>query len=186
MSFLSGLPLIGGLFQSGAKAVDTVAGVFTENSERGAQRGHDHRMAAQGQFAREFGGAGRFNQFMDGLNRIPRPGMFLGVFGLIGYAAVDTIHFSEIMTALSLVPEPLWGMAALIVGFYFSGRMQIKSQQFALSRERVETVVQNIKALRELRSDSPNVASDEDPGAHMAIIEDGAKNAAVAAWRAGK
>lgn len=186
MSFLSGLPLIGGLFRSGAKAVETVAGVFTENKERGAQRTHDRSMTVQSQFAGEFGGEGWFNRFMDGMNRIPRPAMFLGVFGLIGYAAVDPVHFSTVMAAMALVPEPLWAMAGLITTFFFGGRMQIKSQQFAISRQQVRTVVQNIQEIRTLREETPGIAADDDPQAHMSILSDDTGNAAIAAWKAGR
>lgn len=182
MISLSAIPVIGGLFRSGAEAVETVAGVFTENNERGAQRTHDRSMTTQGQFAAEFGGQGWFNRFMDGVNRIPRPAMFLGVFGLIGYSAIDPIHFAEIMVALELVPDPLWAMAGLMATFFYGGRMQLASQQFKLTKDRVQTVVQNIREIRDLRADTPGIASDDAPEALLEIVAQ-TDNSAVAEWR---
>ncbi|MEM7521730.1 MAG: holin family protein, partial [Pseudomonadota bacterium] len=113
--------------------------VFRENAEAGAVREADQRSAAMAQFGAEFMVArqGRFDRFMDGLNRLPRPALALGTLGLFVAAMVDPLWFSERMQGIALVPEPLWWLLGVIVSFYFGARHQVKSQQF--QRELVRT-----------------------------------------------
>lgn len=172
-----------GLFAGGiGETVETVAGTFRENAERGAQRQHDFAVGAQEQFAAEFHGKGWFNHLMDGVNRVPRPAMAIAVIWLMALPAYDVVLFSEMMAAYALVPEAMWLLFGAIVTFYFGARFQAKSQQFAISKAQVQTVVENVKAIRELRAEDPGVAADESPEAQMVLIAE-TDNAAVAEWR---
>src|SRR5690606_7812966 len=65
---------------------------------------------------------GRFDRFVNGLNRLPRPMLALGTLGRFVYAMVDPVRFAERMVGLNYVPEPLWWLLAAIVGFYFGAR----------------------------------------------------------------
>ena len=76
---------------------------------------------------------GRFDRFMDGVNRVPRPAMALGTLGLIVAAMVDPIWFAQRMQGVALVPEPLWWLMGAIVSFYFGSRYQAKGQDHARS-----------------------------------------------------
>lgn len=167
---------------------DTVE-VFRENAEAGAQRAHAVQGQAMAQYGAEFAQprTGRFDRFMDGLNRLPRPMLALGTLGLFVTAMVNPLWFAERMQGIALVPEPLWWLLGVIVSFYFGARQQVKSQEFQRAIvgtiARVPQVVENIETLRRLRADSPRVA---DTGAEsrlaLAVVEP-SDNAALDAWR---
>lgn len=80
--------------------------------------------AALAQFGAEFqrAPAGRFDRFMDGLNRLPRPLLVGGTLGLFAHAMVAPESFARRMESLALVPEPLWWLLGAIVSFYFGAR----------------------------------------------------------------
>jgi hypothetical protein len=130
---------------------------------------------------------GWFDRFMDGVNRLPRPALALGTLGLFVAAMVDPLWFSQRMQGIALVPEPMWWLLGVIVSFYFGARHQVKSQQF--QREIVGTmahvpqVIQNIKALKELRAESVGVAdAGSDVRLAAASLTPDA-NDALEAWR---
>lgn len=81
------------VFGGGRNAIKDTVEVFRENAEAGAVRAHDMRGATLRQFAAEFAvpRKGRFDRFIDGLNRVPRPAMALGVLGLMVAAMTDPI-----------------------------------------------------------------------------------------------
>ena len=86
--------------------------------------------AVQQQFRAEFDSSGNtlFDSLINAVNRLPRIGFVAYVFWLIGYLPYNNIDlFLEIMVAYQAVPEALWGVLAVIIVFYFGGRMQIKS-----------------------------------------------------------
>ncbi len=77
--------VFGSVFGGGRNVVTETAEVFRVNVEAQAQRDSEASHAALAQFAAEFGGArqGWFDQFVDGLNRLPRPVMAFGVIGFL-------------------------------------------------------------------------------------------------------
>lgn len=167
---------------------DTVE-VFRENAEAGAQRAHSVQGQAMAQYGAEFAQprTGRFDRFMDGLNRLPRPMLALGTLGLFVTAMVNPLWFAERMQGIALVPEPLWWLLGVIVSFYFGARQQVKSQEFQRAIvgtiARVPQVVENIETLRRLRADSPRVAdTGADSRLALAVVEP-SDNAALDAWR---
>ncbi len=167
---------------------DTVE-VFRENAEAGAQRAHAVQGQAMAQYGAEFAQprTGRFDRFMDGLNRLPRPMLALGTLGLFVTAMVNPLWFAERMQGIALVPEPLWWLLGVIVSFYFGARQQVKSQEFQRAIvgtiARVPQVVENIETLRRLRADSPRVAdTGADSRLALAVVEP-SDNAALDAWR---
>lgn len=64
----------------------------------------------------------RFDGFVDGLNRLPRPLLALGTLALFGYAMAEPHGFSLRMQELGNVPEPLWWLLGGVVSFYFGAR----------------------------------------------------------------
>lgn len=127
--------ILGSVFGAGRNVVAETAEVFRVNSEAQAQRDADVSHAALAQFAAEFGGArqGWFDQFVDGLNRLPRPVMAFGVIALFVSAAFDPVWFAARMVGVALVPEPLWWLLGAIVSFYFGARHQAKGMEFRKS-----------------------------------------------------
>ena len=87
------------LFGNGRNVLRDTAEIFVENAEAGAKRGHDRETATLQQFAAEFAQPrkGWFERFIDGLNRVPRPAMALGVLGLFVAAMFDPIWFASRM-----------------------------------------------------------------------------------------
>ena len=181
--------LFGWLFGGGLKDVRETVETFRPNAEAEAQRTAEFQAAALRQFGAEFRPQrGLFDRMIDGLNRLPRPAMALGVLFLIGSAMVDPVWFASRMQGLALVPEPLWWLLGAIVSFYFGARHQVKAQAFQASLAetlaRTPQVVRNIAALRDLRAHSPGVA-DVGAEAEVALGVIGAgENRAVTDWKA--
>lgn len=169
------------VFGGGRNVVRETAEVFRENAEAGAVRATQLQTNALNQHGQEFSHPqkGGFDQFMDGINRLPRPLLAFGTLGLFVTAMVDPIWFATRMQGLALVPEPLWWLLGAIVSFYFGARHQFKGQEFQRSitetMMRVPQVVENIRTLNAL---SPSVA-DHDL-AKLAIKTD--ENAALKEW----
>ncbi|MEY8098366.1 holin family protein [Falsihalocynthiibacter sp. S25ZX9] len=178
------------LFGGGRNIVRETAEVFRENAEAGAQRATNLQGQALSQHAAEFAQPrqGGFDRFMDGLNRLPRPAMAIGILGLFVSSMVDPIWFASRMQGLVLVPEPLWWLLGVIVSFYFGARHQVKSYQFQQSLTdtmvRVPQVLSNLEELRHLAPTSPGVARAKPEEASEALTPDA--NAALSAWRMAK
>lgn len=107
-----------------AGGVRDVAEVFVANETRRMELGHAAYIAAQGAHGAEFAqrGAGWFDGFVNGLNRLPRPMLALGTLGLFGFAMADPAAFAARMRGLQEVPEPLWWLLGAVVSFYFGAR----------------------------------------------------------------
>lgn len=178
------------IFGSRRNALRETLEVFRENAEAGATRAHEMQSAALSQLAAEFqyGGKSRFDRFMDGVNRLPRPLLALGTLALMGASLSDPVWFAARMQGLALVPEPLWWLLGVIVSFYFGARHQVKSQEFqqalAASMARVPQVAQNIAALERLRADAPAAAATRTDAAARLDAIAAEDNPALEAWKA--
>jgi len=174
------------LFGRGRNVVAETAQVFRVNSEAADQRDMEYRSQALQQFAAEFAVArqGRFDRFIDALNRVPRPALAFGTLGLFVAAMVDPIWFAARMQGIALVPEPLWWLMGAIVSFYFGARHQLKSQEFrhsiADTMSRAGGVTRNIAALETLNAGPKGDAMQADPAATPASND----NPALADWKA--
>ena len=181
--------VLGLVFGGDRNVVREAVEVFRENAEAGAARTAQVRGQAMSQYGAEFAVArqGGFDRAMDGLNRLPRPALALGTLGLFVSAMVNPLWFAERMQGIALVPEPLWWLLGVIVSFYFGARHQIKAQEF--QREivgtvaRVPQVLDNIRDIQLLRSDSLR-AADTGPDAQLSLaVIAPDNNPALAAWR---
>lgn len=187
MGVMSGL--LGMLFGGGRNVVRETVEVFRENANQGAVRSAEIQMQAMKQLGQEFvvPRKGWFDQLMDGVNRLPRPALALGTLGLFVSAMLAPLWFAERMQGIALVPEPLWWLLGVIVSFYFGARHQVKAQQFqreiAETVGRVPQVLENIKAIRELRPDDRGAAeTGQDVSLTLATLLPDA-NPALDAWR---
>ncbi|KIC22579.1 holin family protein [Leisingera sp. ANG-Vp] len=177
------------IFGSRRNVLRETVEVFRENSEAGAARAHEVQIAALSQLGAEFQQPekSRFDRFMDGVNRLPRPMLALGTLALMGAALTDPVWFAARMQGLALVPEPLWWLLGVIVSFYFGARHQLKTQEFqhglAASMARVPQAVENISALNRLRAETPGAASaGTDASALLEATESGS-NPALEDWK---
>lgn len=181
------------LFGGGRNALVETAQVFRENAEAAGQRQAAQSASAMAQFAAEFAHPrrGRFDRFMDAINRLPRPAMALGTLALIGAAMFDPVWFSSRMQGLALVPEPLWWLLGAVVSFYFGARAQAKGQEFqeslAQTLARSPAVMDNIAQLQALEPGdiAPPAAPGRAQGSPAQDASDPtAPNPALDAWRA--
>ncbi len=142
----------------GGNIIRTTAEMFRENAENRGVRAAAANADAMKQFALEFQGTrpGLFDNFIDCLNRMPRPAMALGTIALFVSAMVAPEWFAERMAGLALVPEPLWWLLGVIVSFYFGARYQVKSQEF-----RREVMVTQALATTRTPSTPENPALDD-------------------------
>jgi len=147
-------------FGSGRNVLRETAEVFRPNAEAQSRREYQQHGSALSQFAQEFYAPQRswFDQFMDALNRVPRPALALGTLGLFVAAMIDPVWFAARMAGMALVPEALWWLLGAIVSFYFGARHQAKGQDF--QRDLVERMAQRLPDVtRQFDDESP----DEPP-----------------------
>lgn len=183
--------LFGMFFGGGRNVIVETAEVFRANAEADEDRAATQKAAAMRQFGAEFRNArvARFDRFIDGLNRLPRPLMAFGVLGLMVAAMADPVWFSQRMVGIAVVPEPMWWLMGAIVSFYFGARHQAHGQAFqesiAATMARVPQVVDDIGSLEKMRLDaiSPRVA---DAGSDARVTVQASAptaNAALFEWR---
>ncbi len=106
------------------EAASGLAEVFVPSATRRMELSAEAQMAALQQLGEEYGhpALGRFDRFINGLNRMPRPLLAFGTLGLFTYAMIDPVAFARRMVGLNAVPEPLWWLLGAIVAFYFGAR----------------------------------------------------------------
>lgn len=175
----------GTLFGGGRNIVKETAEIFVENAEAASVRAQDLTTAALMQFGAEFAQPrlSRFDSFIEGLNRLPRPMLAFGTLALFVSALVDPVWFASRMQGIALVPEPLWWLMGAVVSFYFGTRLQARGQEFRASVSdsiaRVGQVSANLAALKALNQ----VLGAEDGDRPEAAT---GENAALADWLAGR
>ena len=180
-----------GLFRPAKELVE----VFKPNAEREAERQHVERqtlneqdLASLEQFAAEFRSrrtSTAWDSFIDGLNRLPRPLITLGVLGLFVLAPADPVRFLEIARAYQIMPDGFWALLSIIIAFYFGGRMQITRQQMKVrggAFEAAKDIVEVRKALRELTADDDRGAKPLPRHVPKAVDSSSGKNRVVEAW----
>lgn len=115
---------LGSSVQGVGRTVSDVAEVFVGNRADRDAHAHEQFTTVIEQFGAEFAKVGttRFDSFVNGLNRLPRPLLALSTFALFGYAMAAPEGFAVRMESLALVPEPLWWLLGAIVSFYFGAR----------------------------------------------------------------
>lgn len=121
---LIGRAIAGGGLASMGEAAEGLSEVFVANATREMELSHEAYRLALAAASEEYRHAGtsRFDRFVNGLNRLPRPLMALGTIGLFAFAMADPVAFAARMAGLAEVPEPLWWLLGAIVGFYFGAR----------------------------------------------------------------
>lgn len=140
MGVITSILRAGGAVRDVGETVGGVAEVFVGNQAERDAAAASALAAAVGQYGAEFARApaGRFDGFVDGLNRLPRPLLALSTISLFVYAMAEPAGFSLRMQGLALVPEPLWWLLGAIVSFYFGARelhhQRLRSLRAALPR----------------------------------------------------
>lgn len=185
--------LAGGGARQVSEAVGGVAEVFVGNrAERDADDAR-RALAAAAQFGAEFATApsGRWDGFVNGLNRLPRPLLALGTLGLFAYAMAAPSGFSVRMQGLQLVPEPLWWLLGAVVSFYFGARELHHQRVRNLPKVAAGLVARGVDPVSVVPVAEPiaEPASAPVPLAALPASLDASQpdyNAAVEEWRRGR
>jgi hypothetical protein len=148
------LKVITALIRPARELIEVLGSSLGGESRRGSSRlGLSwHDLSALEQFAAEFQPRAertRWDAFIDGLNRVPRPLITLAVLGFFLLAPLDPLRFAQIARAYELMPDGFWALLSIIVAFYFGGRMQLKRQDVAIRGGALE-VARELLALQRL------------------------------------
>jgi hypothetical protein len=182
------LNVIPGLFRPAKEMIE----VFKPNAEGEAQRGHAERLALSAQdlasleqFAGEFQPRTNptwWDSFIDGLNRVPRPLITLGVLAFFVLAPIDPLRFAQIARAYELMPDGFWALLSIIVAFYFGGRMQLKRQDMAIKGGALEVAREVLALQRAAREHDPMQGAEPVPEDTPAEPV-GSSNRVIEAWK---
>lgn len=179
--------ILGRVFGDGRNVVAETAEVFRVNADKADQRMVEVSEATLQQFASEFAHPrkGLFDQFVDGLNRLPRPMLALGTIGLFICAMMEPAWFSERMIGVALIPEPMWWLMGAIVSFYFGARHQVKGQDFQKSVARTIALGKAIEQVQPPRPQAKPQTVETSPVRPFDPTDPQA-NAALEDWRASR
>lgn len=109
---------------------------------------------------------GKFDAFVNGLNRLVRPTVTLTLlFGTFGWAMLHPSSFAERAIALQMIPDELWIMTGLVMAFWFGSRSLFKDRPAA----RVK--VERVKAARTATEIAADTAKDATIAASVAKTE---------------
>jgi hypothetical protein len=206
MGMISGLvgTALRGLFGDGRNVVVETAEVFRANAEASAGRAHALDSAALAQLSAEFAPRQRgwFDRLMDGVNRLPRPLMVLGLVWMLVETARNPEAMARVFGAWAVLPEAAWVVFGIVVTFYFGGRAQLKDQEFrrglaqaAVAAARLPSGPEASAAGVAASGSGADEDAAEETGANSALSEDPAESAtlsgyatddnpALAEWRA--
>jgi len=184
---MSWFSVITGLFRPAKELIE----VFKPNAEQESERDHVERMALSQQdlaslqqFAAEFHErAGRtwWDSLVDGLNRLPRPLITLGILGFFVLAPLAPVRFLEIAQAYQMMPDGFWALLGIIIAFYFGGRMQLKGQDMAVKGGAL-AVAREILAIRRAEQQQEQSPASPPPASPASALAP-ATNRVIEEWR---
>jgi Holin of 3TMs, for gene-transfer release len=182
------LSLITGLFRPAKELIE----VFKPNAEGEAQRGHAERLALSAQdlallqqFAAEFhprAKGTRWDSFVDGLNRLPRPLITLSVGAFFVLAPLDPLRFAQVARAYELMPDGFWALLSIIVAFYFGGRMRLNRDDMAIKGGAL-AAAREVLALQQAKREHDASARTPLPQADAPVAPDAGSNRVIEAWK---
>lgn len=184
---------VGNVLESGKDVVE----VFKENEENKGIRQHEEKIA---DISRDLASLQQFNaefyqrqnrswwdSFVDGLNRLPRPLITIGVLSFFVLAPLNPAKFLEIAKAYELMPTGYWALVSVIVGFYFGGRMQLKAQDMTIRQDALQAAKELTAMKRQFRELDIESDTSESKIYAAATMGDQSKkipNKVIAEWLA--
>lgn len=168
--------LLQAVIGGGAQAVAGAITPFTGDKVQEEQSRHGEALARLQQFGAEFAdrqGRTWWDSFIDGLNRLPRPAMALGVIGIFVWASADPAGFAAAAQAWALIPDEMWIVLGAVITFFFGDRTLLAARR---SRgpgiDQVRAVMDTRAALDRLRASRPVAAAPVDPARYAAAMAD--------------
>lgn len=153
--------LIAGLLGGGVQALAGAVTPFTGDKVQEEQSRHGEALARFQQFGAEFAdrqGRTWWDSFIDGLNRLPRPAMALGVIGLFVWASADPAGFAAAAQAWALIPDEMWIVLGAVVTFFFGDRTLLAARRSqgptAAQLQAVLALQKQMQALRPITDDA--------------------------------
>ena len=184
------------LFGAGRNRPLEIIEALRPNAESLSRRGYDLDTAALAQLTAEFARPSRnwFDSLIDGLNRLPRPMITLGLVYVLVLPVYDPIRAAEVFTSLAIIPPALWVLMSIVVTFFFGGRMQTSDQNFNRDLAGAATALPGIMAqldqLQAMRAPAAENAgtplaagTGTDAGASIEVLRP-SDNPALSAWQA--
>ena len=181
-------------FFSFLPGAQSIIETFKPNTENQTVRTHESDLqdmsqdsSVINQFATEFHARQKrtwWDSLVDGLNRLPRPLLTFSVLGFFILAPLDPDKFAKISAAYALVPNGYWALLSVIVGFYFGGRMQLKSQEMVMHEKTIQASKELVRNRREFR-ELPDPEESQQEVQFQSAIAQGAKpprNQIVREW----
>lgn len=177
--------LAGGVIESAGKVATDVGRTYFGDKTEKEQHVSAEQIAVLNQYAAEFAARQQrtwWDSFVDGVNRLVRPGLALGAQAAFIWVFVDPVSFAECMQALQLVPEMLWYLWLTIFGFFFGGRIIEQAPKTWKVEPRAIEIAKEIAASRteRIRAEAEEKAAIAAKAAAKAA-EAAAQTAAVAA-----
>ncbi|MFV3131956.1 3TM-type holin [Niveispirillum sp. KHB5.9] len=189
--------MLGKLFSfvvgGGVKAVSDAITPFTGDKVQDEDNRHDEAVGRLAQFTAEF--ADRSNRtwwdsFIDGLNRLPRPAMALGVIGLFVWASADPVRFAASAQAWALIPDEMWIVLGAIITFFFGDRTLLGMRKGkGPTPDQVKAVLDTQRSIANMLPAMPPPPDDATPRVadtrYRAEMGDNAKplsNAVIEEW----
>lgn len=128
---------------------------------------HSEQMSAEQAMAADAAAQQRDNRtkwdsFVDGLNRLPRPIIAFMVIGAIIWAPINPIKFNIVMQSYAIVPMWLAAIFGQVILLFFGGRMLDGWNMKATDPATVEATINHIKTLQEMAKkplEAPPVAN---------------------------
>ncbi len=153
------------------EGVDDIAKTLLGSQQDRDRQAADHQANVMDAYAAEFNQRSNrtwWDSFVDGINRLVRPVFTFGLLALFLYCVIDPAGFSLSMQALALMPEWGWGVAMLVLGFWFGGRF-VEGMIGKAKAPNPEAVKQIMELQRDMKADqeppvfeSQSTADDTD------------------------
>jgi hypothetical protein len=115
-----------GVIESTGEAITKVVRVTKGDKAAVQEHIHDEQMATLSEHASEFVSRPtrtKWDSFIDGLNRLPRPLIVLWVCVFFVWPFFGPESFLQYVLSMELIPDSLWMIFLTILGFYFGGRV---------------------------------------------------------------
>lgn len=115
-----------GVIESTGEAITKVVRVTKGDKAAVQEHIHDEQMATLSEHAAEFVSRPtrtKWDSFIDGLNRLPRPLIVLWVCVFFVWPFFGPESFLQYVLSMELIPDSLWMIFLTILGFYFGGRV---------------------------------------------------------------
>lgn len=170
----------------GAQAVAGAITPFTGDKVQDENSRHGEMLARFQQFGAEF--VDRQNRtwwdsFIDGLNRLPRPAMALGVIGIFVWASADPVGFAAAAQAWALIPDEMWIVLGAVITFFFGDRTLLAARRSrGPTPDQVQAVLDTRRKLAVMRTEAQASVDPDRYEREMADKDAPLSDAVIREW----